>query len=167
MIKQLLVIFFLFDYIPDWYKTQELCDRADSDIPILIVHFPVKYVTQKMCDKTVDISLGTLKIIPNWFVTKKWLKNSLRFLRRLRRLPSLQNYSNEDSGNVVFNCNEMGILNIDINNINLGNNFDEDDSDTNILIRLSAWHIKFEKPKALKGYLCYKTILCHKAALDV
>ena len=59
-------------------------------------------------------------------------------------------YFNEDSSNVVFSCNEMGILNIDINNINLDNNFDEDDPDTIILIRLLAWHIKFEKRKELK-----------------
>ena len=61
-------------------------------------------------------------------------------------------YFNEDSGNVVFICNEMSILNIDINNINLDNNFDEDDPDTIILIRLLAWHIKFEKRKELKKY---------------
>ena len=45
---------------------------------------------------------------------------------------------NEDSGNmilVIFNCNEIGILNIDLNNINLDNKFDEDDPDTIILIR--------------------------------
>ena len=46
----------------------------------------------------------------------------------------------------------MGILNIDLNNINLDNNFDEDDPDTIILIRLLAWHIRFEKHKALKKY---------------
>ena len=44
----------------------------------------------------------------------------------------------------------MGILNIDLNIIDLDNNFDEDDHDTIILIRLLAWHIKFEKRKALK-----------------
>ena len=44
----------------------------------------------------------------------------------------------------------MGILNIDLNNINLDNNFDEDDPDTIILIRLLAWHIRFEKCKAFK-----------------
>ena len=48
------------------------------------LHFPVKYVTQKMCDKTVDISLGILKIIPNWFVTKKWLKNSLLLFTQIK-----------------------------------------------------------------------------------
>ena len=58
-------------------------------------------------------------------------------------------YFDEDSGNAVFSCNEMGILNIDLNNINLDNNFDEDDPDTIILIRPLAWHIKSEKRKAL------------------
>ena len=38
-------------------------------------------------------------------------------------------YFNEDSGDVLFSCNEMGILNIDLNNINLDNYFDEDDPD--------------------------------------
>ena len=41
----------------------------------------------------------------------------------------------------------MGILKIDLNNINLHDNFDEDDADTIILIRLLAWYIKFEKRK--------------------
>ena len=61
-------------------------------------------------------------------------------------------YFNEYSGNVAFSCNEMGVLKIDLNNISLHNNFDEDDSDTIILIRLLAWHIKFEKRKELKKY---------------
>ena len=33
-------------------------------------------------------------------------------------------YFNEDSGNIVSNCIEMSILNIDIGSINLDNNFD-------------------------------------------
>ena len=44
----------------------------------------------------------------------------------------------------------MGILNIDLNNINLDNNFDEDDPDTIILIRILAWHSKFKKRRAFK-----------------
>ena len=50
---------------------------------------------------------------------------------------------------VVFSCNEVGILNIDLNNINF-NNFDEDGLDNIILIRILAWHIRFEKRKELK-----------------
>ena len=60
---------------------------------------------------------------------------------------------NEGSGDVVFNCNEMGILNIDLNNINPDNNFDEEDPDTIILIRLLFWYSKFEKRKELKKQL--------------
>ena len=56
-------------------------------------------------------------------------------------------YFNEDAGNVNFFCNEIGILNIDLNNINLDNNFDEDNPDAIIHIRLLAWQIKFEKNK--------------------
>ena len=44
-------------------------------------------------------------------------------------------YFNEDSGNVVFSCNEMGILNIDLNNIKLDDsNYEQDDPATIILI---------------------------------
>ena len=44
----------------------------------------------------------------------------------------------------------MGVLNIDLNNINLDNNFDEHNADPIILIRLLAWDIKLEKWKKLK-----------------
>ena len=43
----------------------------------------------------------------------------------------------------------MGILNIDLNNVKLDNNFDKDDPDT-IIITVSAWHFKFEKRKSIK-----------------
>ena len=66
-------------------------------------------------------------------------------------------YFNKDSGNVVFTCYEMGILNIDLNNINLqGTNYDEDDTDTLFLVRLLVWHIKFEKCKTLKKKISEK-----------
>ena len=59
-------------------------------------------------------------------------------------------YFNEDFSNVMFNCNRMGILNIDLNNINLADtNYEEDYPYTIILIRLLAWHIKFEKRKEI------------------
>ena len=43
----------------------------------------------------------------------------------------------------------MGILDIDLNNINLDSNFDEDNPDTIIFMRLLAWDIKFKKRKEL------------------
>ena len=57
-------------------------------------------------------------------------------------------YSDEDSG-VVYSWNKTGILNIDLNNTNLDNNFDEDPASI-ILITLLTWHIRFEKCKTLK-----------------
>ena len=47
----------------------------------------------------------------------------------------------------------MVILHIDFNNVSLDKNFDEDDPNTIILIRLLLWHIKFEKRKPLKKEL--------------
>ena len=47
-------------------------------------------------------------------------------------------FFDEDSVNVIFCCNEMGILSVNLNNINPDNNFAEDDPDTIILIRLLA-----------------------------
>ena len=62
-------------------------------------------------------------------------------------------YFNEDSSNAVFNWNEMGSLNIDLNNINLDDtNHEEDDPNTIILIRLMARHIKFKKTQILKKW---------------
>ena len=56
----------------------------------------------------------------------------------------------EDSGNVTFFCNEIGILSINFNNIYPGNNFDEHDPDTIILVRLLIWHSKAKNQKTLK-----------------
>ena len=99
-----------------------------------------------MCDKAVDDSLATLKLIPDWFVRSKMIRELFTDLYADENIL----YLNEDSGNVLFSCNEMGVLNIDLNNINLDNNFDEDDPDTIIHIRFLAWHIKYEKRKELK-----------------
>ena len=46
----------------------------------------------------------------------------------------------------------MGILSVNLN-INLDNNFDEDDPDTIILTRLLAWHSKFKKRNAISEEL--------------
>ena len=97
-----------------------------------------------MYDEAVHDSLAALKLIPDWYVASKMIKNLYTALYADENIL----YFNEDSGKIVFNCNGMGILNIDLNNINLDNNFDEDD--TIILIRLLAWHIEFEKLKELK-----------------
>ena len=58
---------------------------------------------------------------------------------------------NDNSDDIVFSCNEMSILSIDLKNIDLDDtNYDKRDPKTVIQIRLLAWHIKFQKCKALK-----------------
>ena len=57
----------------------------------------------------------------------------------------------------LFNCNGMGILNTDLNNIKLDNNFDKNDPDYYVYQTL-ALHIKFEKPKELKKELSEELI---------
>ena len=100
-----------------------------------------------MRDKAVDDSL--LKLISDWFLTSKMIKKLFAALYANENIL----YFNEDSGDAVFNYNEMGIFNSDLNNISLGDNFDEEDPYTVILVRLLAWHTRFENRKALKKEL--------------
>ena len=99
-----------------------------------------------MYDEVVDDSLAALKIIPDWFVTSKMIKKLFTALYADENVF----YFNEDSVDAVFYYNEMGIVNIDLNNINLDDNFDGDDPGTITLIRLLALHSKFEKRQALE-----------------
>ena len=72
----------------------------------------------------------------------KWLKTFSCFY-------AVENiiYFNEDSGDSVFDYNEVDIVNIDLNNISLDDSFDEEDPNNIIPIRILAWHTKFEKSK--------------------
>ena len=62
--------FFVFDYIPDKCKTQEICNLAVSLYPSFIVYCPYKYITQEMCDEAVDDSLTAL-LFPIGFLQVK------------------------------------------------------------------------------------------------
>ena len=99
-----------------------MCDRVVSEDPFLIVCCPDKYIIQKMCDEAGDYCLAALKLVPNWLVTSEVIKKLFIGLYADENIL----YFNEGSGDVIFNCNEMGILNIDLY-IYLDNNFDEDD----------------------------------------
>ena len=73
------------------------------------------FKTQQMFDKPVDYFLATLKFVPDWFIPTKMI----RILSAAFYTVDNILYFNEDSANVVFPCNGMGIPNIDLNNINL------------------------------------------------
>ena len=59
-----------------------------------------------MCDEDVDDSVVTLKRIPDWLVTSKMIEKLFTGLYPDENIL----YFNEDSENVVINCNGMGIL---------------------------------------------------------
>ena len=126
--------FVVFHSIPDRYKNQEMSNGVVSKDPFSIVYCPDKYKTQRMFDEAVNDSLAALKPIPGWFVTNKMIKKLFTALQADENILCF----NEDSGNVASSCNEISILIIDVTNINLGNNFDEDDPNTIILITEKA-----------------------------
>ena len=99
-----------------------------------------------MCDEAVDDCLAALKLVPDWFVTSKNIEKLFTAMYTDENIL----YFSEGSNYAIFNSNGRVILNIDLNNINLDNNFDEDYNDTVILIRHFAWQIKFEKQKKIK-----------------
>ena len=80
-------------FVLGYFMTQGMCCKA------------VK--TQRMCDEVVDDSLAALRLITDWFVTSKMIKELYTALNADENIL----YCNEDSANVVFSCNEMGILN--------------------------------------------------------
>ena len=101
-----------------------------------------------MCIKAVYDFLTALKFVFDWSVTSKTIKKLL--LTSLYGDDSVL-YFNEESGDVAFYYNEMSTCSIDFNNINLDDtNYNQDDPENMINIRILAWHIKFEKGKALK-----------------
>ena len=73
------------------------------------------FKTQQIFDKPVDYFLAALKFVPDWFIPTKMI----RILSAAFYTVDNILYFNEDSANVVFPCNGMGIPNIDLNNINL------------------------------------------------
>ena len=139
--------FLAFFYIPDQYQTEEMCDRFISDDPFSLRYVPSQHKTQQMCDKAVDDCLAGLNFLPDWFVTSIMIKKVFTALYGDENIP----YFNEDSSDVVFCCNEMSFLSVNLNNITLDDtNCEEDDPDVIINVRLLAWQIKFEKHKELK-----------------
>ena len=59
-----------------------------------------------MCYEDVNDSLAALKLVTEWFVTSKMIEELFTALYADNNIL----YFNEDSSNVLFSCNEMGIL---------------------------------------------------------
>ena len=75
-----------------------MSDKIISGAPFPIRYLPDQYKTQQMCDKALDDFLTALKFIPDWFVTNVMIKI---YFTALHVDENILNF-NEDSGNVVF-----------------------------------------------------------------
>ena len=90
---------FVFESVPDQYKTQEVFNKAVSVYPFMLKYYLDRYKTQKVYDKAVDDFIPALKIVRNWLFTSKMnekFHNGLFF--------------DDDSSNVTFSSDEMGIF---------------------------------------------------------
>ena len=56
---------FVFDSIPDQYKTQEMFDKIVSEDPFKSKYCHDRYKIQEMCNKAVDGLLPALKFVPD------------------------------------------------------------------------------------------------------
>ena len=100
-------------YIPDRYRIHTNCARIISNDIFSLRYLPDQYKTQQMCDKVVDDFLAALKFVSNWLVTSKMIKILFTALCADKNIL----YFNEESSNLVFICNGLGILNIDLNSL--------------------------------------------------
>ena len=71
-----------------------------------------------MCDEAVHDFLAVLNLISDQFVTGKMIK---KLFIALYADENILNF-NKDFVDVIFDYNKTGTLNIDLNNISLGNN---------------------------------------------
>ena len=113
----------------------------------MLKYCPDKLTPKKMCDKAIDACLPALNLVPLWFFRSKMIKKLHDDL-----------FSNDDvilvnidSNYVTLFSDEMGILSVDINNSSFDDvNFDKDDPETTIQVRLMAWCNRYKKCSSWK-----------------
>ena len=65
---------FVFESAPNRYNTQETCDKAVSNDLFVLKYCLNIYKTQETCDKSVDDFLQASKFVSGWFITSKMIK---------------------------------------------------------------------------------------------
>ena len=156
MCKTFDTCYFVFGSVLDRYKSQEIRDKVVHNDPFIIKYSLHRYKTQEMCDKAVDHFLSAVKFVPDFFVKSKLIRNLNNALWADDDILAIYKYSS----NVTLSSDEMGILNVDINNINIDDfKFDEDDTETIIHVRLMAWRNRLKQRKAFKKYMSKELML--------
>ena len=97
-----------------------------------------------MCDKAVDDFLSVLKFVPDWYITSKMIKKLHSTLFSDDDIL----FFDEESVNVTFFSDDIGILSADLNSVNLDNaNFDVDNPEMITHVRLMAWSNRLKQEK--------------------
>ena len=115
---------FVFNSVPDQFKTHKMCNKVVSEESFMLKYCPDNYKTQEMCDKAVDFYPITLKFVPDWFVTNKMLDKFDNFIFFNGNIY----FYDVDSNIMTFLTDDMCFNTLNLNNVNLDNddNFDED-----------------------------------------
>ena len=119
---------------------QIMCNKVVSKEPFILKHCLDRYKTQEIGVKAVDNFLPTLKLVPDWFV--------------MNAVFSIDDIDLDDMDSVVvtFFSDGMGLITIDLNNINFDDdNFDKADSSNIVLVTLITYRCnRFKHHKACK-----------------
>ena len=66
---------FVCDSVLDWYMTQDMCDKIVSKESFQLKDCLDKFKTQEKCDKAIDSYLPPFKLISDFLLLIRWLKN--------------------------------------------------------------------------------------------
>ena len=61
-------------FVPDHLKTQGTCERAVEDEPYSLKHVPDHLKARGMCNKVVGACPWTLELVPDWFVAQQQIR---------------------------------------------------------------------------------------------
>ena len=98
-------------FIFECYKTHEICYKVVHSCFFVFYSLPDQYKSQIICDEADDDSLAVLKLIFDSFVTSKMIKKLYTAFYADDGLL----FFDEDSGDVTFCRDEMGIFSVNLN----------------------------------------------------
>ena len=68
----------MLEYVPDQYKTQEMCNETVEKSPRMLKYVPDLFVTQEMCNEAVQSDPWMLKYVPDSFVTQEMCNEAVK-----------------------------------------------------------------------------------------
>ena len=114
--------------------TQKMCEKSVCQRTYMLKYCQDRYKTHKMCEKAVDACLPALKFVVDWLVTPKMLGdlgNTVFFNGDI-------DLGNVDLGILKLFNDGMDIVNVNLDNVCLDDDFEDDNLNTVYLVKLLA-----------------------------